>query len=274
MSEGLERIALLRRESERIYAWLQTLSDADWQRQSACDAWSNADVVGHTTLAVEMFAGNIARGLAGDSAPPEGMPAAGQSDNAARMAANATRAVDFRASLGDGLLAGFAEGCQRLDDLFAAATEADLPKPCYHPVAMLTVAKYVNLRLTELAVHEWDIRSSMEPELAQLPDETLPAIYEMLPGFVVGRLFLPGAELREPARFRFELNGALPARYDIIAGGGDARLEPAADEPAAVTFACDSALFPLLAYGRIRLADAEARGLLSVSGARELADQF
>ena len=274
MATAEERAALVRSESARMLEYFKSLSPADWATQSACDAWTNADVVAHLIGAVENFSGNIERGLNGDSSPPEGMRPPQENDlsaNSARMAANATRAVSIRESLGDSLVDTFAQECQRLDSLLTGLAPDDWEKPCYHAAAILTVSRYLNLRLTEMVVHEWDIRSRLEPS-AKMPDAVMPAVLELLPGFVVGRLFQPGADIARPARFRFNLTDG--GSYDIVAGGGELRMEASTADAADVTFTCDASTFALLAYGRFTVEQAVAAGDIAVEGDREMAAQF
>lgn len=269
-----ERAALVSSESARLLEYFRGLSPADWETQSACDAWSNADVVAHLIGAVDNFSGNIERGVKGDSSPPEGMPPPQESDmtaNSARMAANATRAISIRESLGDSLLDTFAQQCEQLDSLLAGMGPGDWEKPCYHAAAILTVSRYLNLRLTEMVVHEWDIRSRLEPS-AKIPDDVIPAVLELLPGFVVGRLFQPGAGIAQPSRFRFRLTDG--GSYDIVTGGGELRMESSTADDADVTFTCDGSTFALLAYGRFMVEEAVAAGNITIEGDRELASQF
>lgn len=274
MATAEERAALVRSESSRLLEYFKSLSPADWATQSACDAWTNADVVAHLMGAVDTFSGNIERGVKGDSSPPEGMAPPQETDmgaNSARMAANATRAVAIRERLGDSLVDIFAQECDRLDKLLAGMGPDDWEKPCYHPAAILTVSRYLVLRLTEMVVHEWDIRSRLEPS-AKMPDAVMPAVLELLPGFVVGRLFQPGSHIAQPSRFRFNL--ADGESYDIVAGGGELRMENSTADAAAVTFTCDSSTFALLAYGRFTVEEAMADGQIIVEGDQELAMQF
>ena len=77
---------------------------------------------------------------------------------------------------------------------------------------------YLYLHVTELIVHEWDVRFRLE-SAAQLSAASLPAIMEMLPVFVVGRLFNPGAAMKSATRYRFELTGTAAGNYDIVADG-------------------------------------------------------
>ena len=273
MATAEERAALVRSESSRLLEYFKSLSPGDWATQSACDAWTNADVVAHLLSAVDNFSGNIERGLEGDSSPPEGMAPPQETDmsaNSARMAANATRAVAMRERLGDSLVEIFAQECDRLDKLLAGMGPDDWEKPCFHPAAILTVNRYMNLRLTEMVVHEWDIRSRLEPS-AKMPDAVMPTVLELLPGFVVGRLFQPGSEIGTASRFRFNLTDG--GSHDIVAGGGELRMEGSTGD-ADVTFVCNGSTFALLAYGRFTVEEAVAAGDLAIEGDRALAMQF
>jgi hypothetical protein len=220
-----------------------------------------------------MFAENISRGVRGDSSPPEGFPPAGMVDMAARMEANAHRSIALRESLGETLLPTFSARCDYLTLLLAGLGSKDWDKPCWHAAATISVRTYIDLRITELAVHEWDIRSKLEPS-AHLSADCLPAIMDLIPVIVVGRLSQPGAGLSVPVRFRFQLTGAVPGRQDIVAGGGKARMEPATAGPAEVNFHCDTETFVLLAYGRTNVESEAAEGRLLIEGDRGLAAKF
>ena len=274
MGSVLEKVQLVKNESARIGEYLKTLSPEAWATQSACDAWQVSDVVAHLTGAVDRFGPNIVRGLAGDGSAPEGMPPAGVGDMAARLRANAQVAIDFKESLGGEILVAYNDSRVRFDAVFAEVKEADKDKFCYHAAGTISIETYLNLRITELIVHEWDIRSSLEaaPEMSA---ESLPAIIDMFPVFVVGRLFDPGAKMAAAARFRFELTGSVPGSYDIVAGGGQmAIMESASDKRPDAIFGCDTQTFVLLVYGRISLEQAMADGLLVVSGDTSLTANF
>ena len=271
MATSEELAALVSSESARLLEYFRGLSPSEWETQSACDAWNNADVVAHMTMAVDMFSGNIERGARGDSSPPEGMGPPEEFDLAGRMAANATRAVAMRESLGDTLVQAFSDNCDRLNALLSQMGPEDWEKQCYHPASYLSVRRYLILRLAEMSVHEWDIRSRLEGS-AKLPDEVTPALMELLPGFVVGRLFQPGAGIAQTSRFRFNITDG--GSYDIVAGGGELRMEDSTAGPADVTFNCNGSTFALLAYGRLTVEGAVAAGSITVEGDRELAGQF
>ena len=75
-----ERANLYKIESEGFQEYLKGLPEDAWGRQSACDEWRVADVVAHLVGVAEFFAGTVARGVQGESSPPEGRREAGTGD--------------------------------------------------------------------------------------------------------------------------------------------------------------------------------------------------
>ncbi len=273
MTTPNQGVATVKSESDRIGQYLATLSAASLSKSSACEGWRASDVVAHLTLAVDMYSGNIARGVRGDSSRPEGMPPPAAGDQAARQRLNAQRAIDLRDQLGDQLLPTFRSKCGELDQVLAGLGPDDWEKPCFHPAQIIPARTYVDLRLTELSVHEWDIRSRLEPS-AHISAESMPAIMDLVPMFVVGRLFQPGSQLTKTARYRFELTGPGAGTLDIVVEGGRTRSEPATSTVADVTFQCGAETFALIAYGRTSMAGAVRDGLVAVQGNQDLAAQF
>ena len=276
MALAEQRVHLLKSESQRFVDYLSGLPQESWSRQSACERWLVGDVVAHLTGGVDNYFGNISRGVAGDSSPPEvGAPPA-PVDVAARLEANAQRAIALRTQLGKDLLPTFASRCGDLDQLLAGLGHQDWEKPCFHTAAVISVATYVDLRITEVIVHEWDIKSRLQPE-ASISPAGLPAVLDLLPVFVVGRLFRPGSTLSGTARYRWDLTGDAPGGCDIVVEQGQARMEPAGSTGTTapeVTFTCDAGDFALLAYGRTDFEAAVSAGLITAEGDSELAARF
>ena len=270
----LDKVQLVKEESARIGDYLKSLSPQDWATQSACDAWQVQDVVAHVIGAVERFGPNIIRGAGGDGSAPEGMPEAGVGDMAARLRNNAKVAVDYRESLSGEILSTYDKEMARFDEFLSELTDAQANQPCYHPAGTISVETYLNLRLTELIVHEWDIRSRLEPTPV-MSAESLPSIIEMFPVFVVGRLFDPGVNMTSSARLRFELTGSVAGSHDIVCGGGQkAFMESASAKRPDAIFGCDTQTFVLLVYGRIKLSDALDAKQIVVSGDTSLTADF
>ena len=271
-----QRVHLLKSESQRFVDYLSALPEESWGQQSACDRWLVGDVVAHLTGGVDNYFSNIVRGVAGNSSPPEGGAPSRPADPAARLEANAQRAIALREQLDKELLTTFASRCRDLDQLLAGLGHQDWEKPCFHTAAVISVATYVDLRITEVIVHEWDIKSRLQAA-ASISPAGLPAVLDLLPVFVVGRLFRPGSTLSGPARYRWDLTGAAPGAYDIVVEEGKARMEPAGSTGTTapdVNFTCDAGDFALLAYGRTDFETAVSGGQISAEGDSELAAAF
>jgi|TARA_B100000809_G_scaffold17378_1_gene15445 hypothetical protein len=100
--------------------------------------------------------------------------------------------------LGDQLLATLKQRDGQLADVLAGLGPERLETPCYHPGGIVPAGNFIDLRLKELALHEWDIRSALEPD-AGLSRECLPSIMILLANSIAsGSLpwaFWPGPQL-------------------------------------------------------------------------------
>jgi predicted lipid carrier protein YhbT len=135
----------------------------------------------------------------------------------------------------------------------------------------------MDLRLKELAVHEWDIRAALEPE-AHVSPASIPAIMTTISESIAsGSLrwaFWSGPYLTTPVRYRFVVTGLGPSQTDIVVERNTLRMEDAGDTTARVTMRCDTETYVLLVYGRLDLEAALASGRLMIEGDRELAIAF
>lgn len=272
MASPKERVKLLQQESGRLKQYLNVLPPEAWNRPSACAGWEVRDVVAHLVLQAEIFTGWVSRGLQGDASTPEGLPDAGAVNAVMMSETLGQMSVARRKSLGDQLLATFNATGDQFNQLLAGVGPSDWDKPCYHVFGTVPLRAFIDDRITELAIHGWDIRSSLEPE-AYLSPESLPAIMDWVPG-TVGWVFRPGSRLPAPVRYRFEVTEAFPSRSDIIVEGDKVSVEPPGAAEANVTFHCDAETFVLTMCGRLTLDSAITDGRVSVEGDRRLAAEF
>jgi uncharacterized protein (TIGR03083 family) len=264
-----DNMAVLREETERITTYLADLPAASWTQPTACDAWQVQDVVAHLVGVAEFYAGNVTRGLQGDTAPPAGRPPAGSVTAAMSAEGVATRAIAERQKLGDRLLEQFRAANAHLIDVLGALDPGTQTILCYHPGGMTQARQFIDQRLKELAVHEWDIRSRLEPS-ASLSAACLPAIVRLIDGSVAsGSLrwgFRPGEPQAEPVRYRFEVTEPVPYQSNLIVTDDAVQQEVRVDGPADVVFGCDTETFVLLVYGRLALDRALQDGRITAAG--------
>ncbi|PKB78675.1 MAG: hypothetical protein BZY88_17190, partial [SAR202 cluster bacterium Io17-Chloro-G9] len=179
MSSHENRVKILRSEMERVQRHLAALPENGWTKQSACDLWEVRHVVAHLAGVSEFYANTVSRGLMGDTSTPEGRPDAGTASGASSGDRIAQGAIANAERLGDRLLSSLKEQDDQLATVLTGLTPQDRIKPCYHPGGMVPAGNFIDLRLKELALHEWDIRSPTEPD-TRLSRECLPSIMILL----------------------------------------------------------------------------------------------
>ena len=272
-----DRVDVLQSESERIKQYLHALPPETLSRPSACTEWQVQDVIAHLIGVAETYASSVTRGLQGDTSPLPGRPPAGQATAALSAAGIAQRSIEARQRLGDQLLLAFDAANDHLNGLLARLEPEQRDVPCYHPGGIVKARNFIELRLKELALHEWDIRAALEPD-AHLSPASLPAILTTISESIAsGSLrwaFWSGPPLPTPVRYRFAVTGAGPGRSDVVVDGSAVRMEDAGGTTAAVTFRCDPETYVLLVYGRLDLEAAIAASRLTIDGDRQQAMAF
>ena len=271
------RVVLLRSDSERFERYLSALPDDAWSRQSACDRWQVADVVAHLVGVAEFYAGTVTRGVQGDTSTPEGRAPAGSANAASSSEGIARGAVANRERLGDQLLSTLSSRDNHLNEVLVGLRLEDRDKPCYHPGGFVPAGNFVDMRFKELALHDWDIRSSLEPE-AGLSPASLPSMMLLISNSLAsGSLpwaFWPGPNLSTPVRYRFDVTQPVQLRADVAVEGDKVRLEESGGTAADVSFRCDTETFLLLIYGRLAPGTAIASKRLAAEGDDKLTAQF
>ena len=267
-----QRVTLVRAEAERLQDYLATLSPTAWHHPSACTEWEVGDVVAHLARGAEAYMEWITRGLRGDTAPPASAAMAAPENASAGTARRAQRAIAIRRSLGDQLFPTFQARTARFHDFLVSLNANDWEQRCYHPTGLQPVRRFVDLYITELGMHGWDIRSRLEP-VAHLSTESLPVFLDFMPD-LIRWTFQPGPRLPVPLRYRFVLTDRVPHSYDIVIAGDQAWLAPAGTDPAYSTCQCDTETFVLLTFGRLPLPAALAQGRMRLQGTEESISAF
>jgi uncharacterized protein (TIGR03083 family) len=277
MDPFADRVKILQSEAERIKQYLHTLPPEALGKPSACTQWQVQDVIAHLSGVAETYTNSVSRGLQGDTGPLPGRLPAGQATAAVSAESIAQRSIAAREALGNQLFATLDAANDRLNSLLAGLGPEQRSLPCYHPGGIVKAQNFIDLRLKELAVHEWDIRSALESE-AHLSPASIPAIMTTISESIAsGSLrwaFWAGPYLTTPVRYHFVVTGLGPSKPDIVVEGNTLRMDDAGAATARVTMRCDTETYVLLVYGRLDLEAALASGRLMIEGERELAIAF
>lgn len=277
MHHPQERVSILRREVAAFKMRAAQLSPADWERPSACAGWTCAEVAAH--LVGQDFSLRVTRGLSGDFSPPPGSPPVEQHDEAAFAQSIFQRAFATKERDGTQLTATL---FYRLDEavrVFEQTPAAQWETLCYWPPGPEPARVMLDMRISELSMHAWDIFSRFDPDYRLAA--AVPVLMDTVPR-AVRRAFRPDPALTRPLCFRFRIDRPMPAVYDLIFSRYGAHLETvnpataAADtDPApAITFQCDGETWVMTMYGRRSLDAAITSGRLTYTGDAALAQSF
>ena len=270
-------IDALHSEAKRLNEYLKALPADDWNKGSACEFWQVQDVVAHLVGVAEFYAATVTKGLQGDSSPPEGRPVAGSASGATLHDSIGMAAIARRESLGNRLLSEFDATNENLNSLLSGLSAEDGDRPCYHPGGLVPARNFIDLRMKELVLHEWDIRSNLESD-AHLWSGGLPSIMRLMSNSLASGSvrfgFWPDSQSTGSVRYRFLVDSPAPDKSDIVIEGNEPRLEAAGDSTPDATFRCDAETFVLVLSGRLGPEAAIDEGRLTIEGDSELATAF
>jgi uncharacterized protein (TIGR03083 family) len=277
MATPADTVKLLIAESDRLIQYLTTLPPEAWRTPSACTRWEVRDVVAHLANQGEFYADAIRRSLQGDPSPPGGRPAPGSVNAAADAERIAQRTIAKRKELGDQVLDAFRTTNDQLNRLLASLGPEDWEKPLYYVSLGIAPMRFrPSIRLSELVLHGWDIRSRLTSD-APLTAESLPVLVDLVFGPLLAPpswLFVPGPRLPAPLRYRWALTGVGTREQDIVINGERVRVESAGAAAATMTFHGDMETFVLLMFGRLPLSEALTQRRLVATGEAAQVDAF
>ena len=260
------------RAGQRLECFLQTLGPDDLARQSACEGWTVGDVVGHLIERGAPLPDQIERGLAGDLSPTPGFSDDPPiSEDQFRINLD-RRAIELRKELGNGLVGELSRVNGEFNRVLSLVQAEDWDKLCFHRLRPETVRSKADIRIAELALHEWDMRWAFDPQ-ATLAEDSLPGLVNAS-GRAVRRAFRADPSRRGAIRYRFVLSGTGISAVDVVLAPEGASFEIEAPGEPDLILVCDSATYAMVIFGRWKLRDVIANGKLVAERVEPLIDEF
>lgn len=271
MAEMTTVIALIQTEAAQLHAFLAGLEATAWARPSACAAWSIGDVLAHLTQGADTWSASLTRAMAGDAGPPPGEQPLRLGERGSE--ATAQRAIAFRQERSpEALLQAYVASYTQLQQVLEQLTATHWQLPCYHRRGTMLVSDYVGVRLQELLVHGWDMRSAIDA--AARPTAPPAAVLLRMTQRWLSNTFRATPALTAPVRYRFDLTAPEALQQDVLVSQDGVHISPATAAAADVTFRCAAGEYLLLVYGRLGLEQAIAAGQIAFTGARQQAFLF
>ncbi len=252
------------REWPCFSAQFRALPEEAWDRPTYCEGWSAADVVGHLTLGAWFYTEVVSAGVEGRVEPPFGAKSAEEFNEKRISIMKEIGALPPPARLDR-----FEAENAKLEKIFLALEPADLEKNGWHRFGPCPIRFYPIARLSELILHEWDVRN--EPEADVLPHE-LEAAAEALPWrSAFFHNLRKGGDIGAPVRIRVT---EPDMAFGIACRDGKAEAVPAEGGDFAAEVSIGAGEFILLSSGRADPAAKEAAGRLRIEGDRAPADKL
>jgi len=242
-----EKIALVGDISTQIYNYLSHKSIKDWDVQTACDLWQVGDVVAHLLGGAERHMSSLTRAKMGGFNPPRDfMP----SDLSVLSASNAQRDMNIRSDSGDNLLELFKDNYSALHNVLLGFTVNDWDLPCWHARSgVINSGQYLDLRVQELVVHQWDIFSALD-ETFHLDTEGIRLLFGIANNWLA-MTFRPSPALEIPVVYRFNVDGLHSSVSHLICYGDRFEICNGILNKVNCDIYCDTETYILFIYGRL-----------------------
>jgi uncharacterized protein (TIGR03083 family) len=236
-------LAALRHSHEQLAQLAAALASDGLTGPSYCSDWTIAQVFSHLGSQAEIFDLFVTVGLTGGDAPgPGDFAPIWDAWNARTPAAQVADSV----TANDALL-------RRLESLDADEL-ASFKLAAFG--RELDAVGVLRMRLSEHAVHAWDVAVALDPEATVQADAAALLVDGL--GDIVARA---GKPTEQPLRLEVHTSG--PERRFVLVADG-VRLEPASDEPTDGSLHLPAEALVRLVYGRL---DADHAGGVELGGA-------
>jgi len=166
----------------------------------------------------------------------------------------------------------FHTGYAGLAQVLSGLKADDWGKPCFHRRGPILIQDFVSLRLQELAVHGWDIRSGLD-QTANVSEEALPVLTGRMSRWL-NNAFVPGLRLPAPVRYRFDISSPVSVQEDVVVMRESFSIQPVSRAAAKVTFRCNTGNYIFLIYGRLSPQKGVSSGRLTIEGSQAEADNL
>ena len=210
---------------------------------------------------------------AGDSSPPAGAAPVTEHDEDQFARNIFQRAFSTRDEAGDRLQEVLFQRLDESVDVFTGIEGDQWDNPCYWPPGPEPVRTMLDMRISELTMHAWDICSRFDPDY-RLSDGSVSVLLDTV-NRAARRAFRPDPTIPAPQVYRFNIDKPVEASFELVIANEEVILrQGSGDEEANVEFICNGETYVMVMYGRITPDEAIVTGDLDWEGDERLALGF
>ena len=262
--DNTAKVALIKRLSGDMHRRLSEGPAAALDGPTACAEWDVGTVAAHLAGGAIRQRDAMLRGRDGDGGPPPGEETQPTPDQVQQS--NAVNNVQTRNEWGDALLDNFRQGYEALDETLRSWNDWSIG--CWHRRrGTISAESYVDLRIQELVIHDWDMRSG-GTGAGELDGE---GIVALLPASEMWYqlCFRPTAPLTTTVTYRFEIGGGTEGadlQHDVVVTGDSFTVSECSPErQPELTVRTDAGTYLLCLYNRVDWNTAKRAGRIRVS---------
>lgn len=246
----LERCEILRELQMRLASEWRGLTEPEWHGDTACAGWNVAQVVAHLAFQAEFYTANLARALSGLEGPPWVFGPRGAPNYPGYRDALIGRWA--KRTIND-LVTEYETRSAVLVELAGRLSPDDRAKSAWFVRGAMPLSRFVDFRLFEISIHDWDIRSGIDPR-AEVRPEILPTLVPTLASRLAGFAGTNPGE-RAPGTYRLAVARVAPVQWDIRINESGLSVQPGGSLSPEATITTEASALALVLAGRQSAAD-------------------
>jgi len=247
---------------------MEALPATAWEQPSDCDGWSVAGAFIHIVMVCELLQDSLARGRAGDPGPPliarDGMQA--------WRAARGERLKEALTQSPGELLAWYDRARAAMTTELVAISDAPAGAQGWHPIGARPLAWVQDQWLFEVALHDWDIRVTLDPA-ADIRPSIQAAFARTLPDRIE-RGFSAADDPAVAGTYRIKVSGEPPLTVSMQVGNGGVAVLPDGAGLSTATIHTDPSALGLVTTNRRPVEQFVSAGRWRATGDTTRADAF
>ena len=241
-----ETAEIVRELQLRLAAEWRQLTEGEWRGSTACAGWSVAHIVAHLAFQGDFYVSNLARALSGLEGPPFVFGPRGTEDYGPFRDGLIER---WTGRVPDDLITEYETRASIFVELAARLAPEERQANAWWMRGPMPLGRFLEFRLFELSIHDWDIRSEVDPR-AEVRAEILPTLVPMLDSRLA-QFAGPKPGQRAPGTYRLVVERVAPVQWDIQIDDQGLRVHPGGSLKPDATLTVEPNELALVLAGRL-----------------------